>query len=363
MYPSSFYDLRARYIYTPFYGPYSLSEALEGLIFYTLNESRDSVSIGSKRTLWHELISELSNVIDDLQDYLVYFSSKFLISPLNSPDFIKELQAGHTRFEHLNVYWGAAVTRLVIACKIVEHNFWPHFFQLVIDNPADLQSHGRLSSVLPNAALDKLLAHTSALVSPLCTDSAPYSTYGLLEVQDQPFNARSPQTMPSKTDPTGGKEDGALSLTLNTTPSPSGSRLTQIPPDRQPSVTSLKSRFPQKHENRSDEVFPQPNRPSTIQRSCGSTSAYTSDAREPGNLQDKAEVRGANGQDTKEVEIVAEGEEVTTVSCTHSPPVRLTCILGNAARNLVTTPARMPSPSSTSWSTSMSPRPSSITRA
>jgi len=91
MHPSSFYDLRAHYIYTPLYGPYSLSEALEGLIFYSLNESWDSVSIGSKRALQHELVSELSNVIDDLQDYLVYFSSEFLISPFNSLDFIKEL--------------------------------------------------------------------------------------------------------------------------------------------------------------------------------------------------------------------------------------------------------------------------------
>jgi len=91
MHASSFYDLRARYIYTPLYCPYSLSEAMEGLVFYSLKESQDSVSIGSKRALQHELISELSNVIDDLQDYLVYFSSPFLISPLNSSDFIQEL--------------------------------------------------------------------------------------------------------------------------------------------------------------------------------------------------------------------------------------------------------------------------------
>ena len=82
MHPSSFYDLQAHYIYTPLYGPYSLSEALEGLIFYSLNKSRDSILIDSKTTLWHELISELSNVIDDLQDYLVYFSSEFLIFPV-----------------------------------------------------------------------------------------------------------------------------------------------------------------------------------------------------------------------------------------------------------------------------------------
>jgi len=88
---SSFYDLWACYIYTPLYGPYSLSEALEGLLFYPLEESRDSVSISSNRTLRHELVSKLSNVIDDLQDYLVYFSSEFLIFPLNSPDPLKEL--------------------------------------------------------------------------------------------------------------------------------------------------------------------------------------------------------------------------------------------------------------------------------
>ena len=49
MHPSSFYDPRARYIYTPLHGPYSLLEALEGLVFYSLDESRDSISIGDTR--------------------------------------------------------------------------------------------------------------------------------------------------------------------------------------------------------------------------------------------------------------------------------------------------------------------------
>jgi len=138
MHPSSFYDLRARYIYTPLYGPYSLSEALEGLIFYSLNESRDSILIGLKRTLRHELVSELSNVIDDLQDYLLYFSSKFLIFPLNSLDIIKELRASHDKFKHLIVCWGAIVACLTIARKIVERNFWPHLFQPAINNLAAL---------------------------------------------------------------------------------------------------------------------------------------------------------------------------------------------------------------------------------
>jgi len=106
MHPSSFYDLRARYIYTPLYGPYSLSEALEGLIFYSLDESRDFITISSKRTLWPELISKLSNVVDDLQDYLVYFSSRFLISSLNSLDLIKDLWASCNGPKYLTVCWG-----------------------------------------------------------------------------------------------------------------------------------------------------------------------------------------------------------------------------------------------------------------
>jgi len=123
MHPSSFYDLQAHYVYTPLYGLYSLSEALEGLDFYPLEESQDSISIGSNRTLRHELVLELSNVVDDLQDYLVYFSSKFLIFPLNSPDLIKKLQASCDGFEHLSVCWGAIITCLIITHKIVEDYF------------------------------------------------------------------------------------------------------------------------------------------------------------------------------------------------------------------------------------------------
>ena len=164
MHSSSFYELRARYVYTPLYGPYSLSEALEGLLFYSLNESQDSIAIGSKRTLRHELIFELSNVVDDLQEYLLYFSSTFLISPLNSPDFIKELRAGYGRFEHLTVYWGALISRLIIARGIIQHNFWPHLFHPTISSPAALQGLGRHPSfVSPNMALDE--SSTSTITS------------------------------------------------------------------------------------------------------------------------------------------------------------------------------------------------------
>ena len=178
MHPSSFYDLQARYIYTPLHGPYSLSEALEGLIFYSLNISQDFIPIGSKRSLWHELVSELSNVVDDLQDYLAYFSSTFLISPSDSLDLIKELWTNFDSFKYPIVCWGAPITCLVTARQIVECNFWPHFFQPAIDNLADLQRLGQLSSISPNAALDKLSVHVSALVSPSCKVSAPYSPYG-----------------------------------------------------------------------------------------------------------------------------------------------------------------------------------------
>ena len=138
MHPSSFYDIQARYVYTPLHGPYSLSEALEGPILYSFNESWDFISIGSKRSLRHELVSELSNVVDDLQDYLIYFSSKFLISPSNSTDLIKELQGKHKGIKCVSRCWGAIVMRLAVARKTVEGNFWPGLFQPAINDPTTL---------------------------------------------------------------------------------------------------------------------------------------------------------------------------------------------------------------------------------
>ena len=251
MHPSSFFDLRAHYIFTPLHGPYSLSEALEGLIFYPLNESWDLILIGSKTFLRHELISELSNVVDDLQDYLLYFSSTFLISPPTSPDLIRELRASHNGFKYISICWGAIISRLAIARRIVEHNFWPHFFHPTIDNPSAFQGLGRPpSSILPNvSSLDKLSVSTftSAFTFPSSVDSTPRSLYYLLESQQLLLNVQRerPQMMPSKTGLTGGEENRTSSLKLNTTTTPSGLHPTQAPSNCQPSDNSLTSHVPQ----------------------------------------------------------------------------------------------------------------------
>ena len=75
--------------------------------------------------------------------------------------------------------------------------------------------------------------------------------------------------------------------------------------------------------------------------------------RELGKLQDKAEVGGADGQDTKEVVVAVEGE-VIEVPCAHSHPIQLTSGQGDATRRLDMMPARTPSSVSASWSTPMS---------
>jgi len=72
--------------------------------------------------------------------------------------------------------------------------------------------------------------------------------------------------------------------------------------------------------------------------------------RELGNLQDKAEVGGADGQDTKEVVVAAEGE-VIEVPCARSHPIQLTSGQGDATRRLNMMPARTPSSVSASQST------------
>ena len=295
MHPSSFYDLRARYVYTPLHGPYSLSEALEGLISYSLEESQDSISIGSQRILRCELISELSNIIDDLQDYLLYFSSKFLILPSNSPNPVKELQASYDRFEHLSVRWGAIISQLVIARKIVERNFWPRFFQPSINKLAALRRRKQPQSfVLHQAPLNNSSTTASAYISssqihtPACPADSPSQVQRLPLLNAQ---SESPQTTPSKMDPTNDKGGRASSLKPNTTPTPFGSPTTRISSNDRLPVPCLDSGFPSTGEVRSGEVSVLSNCMVALQRSGSSTSAHSSYTREPvGSMEDSREV-------------------------------------------------------------------------
>ena len=370
MHPSSFYDLRARYIYTPLHGPYSLSEALDGLISHSLNESQDFIWIGSKRTLQHELISELSNVVDDLQDYLVYFSSRFLISSSNSSDLIKELWASYNGPKYLSVCWGALITRLVIARQIVEHNFWPHLFRPAINNLAALPRLGRLRPfVLPNASWKKSFTPASPSFPSSHVHNTPRSPQCPSESQRLPFGVRGehPQTIPSETDPTGDKGGSTSSLRLDTTPTPSESPANRSSFNRQLCVTSLKSDCSTTCESRSLEASAQSNRHSAIQRPRSSTPAHASGTRKPGHSKGDANVGEVDEQDMGEMEVATEGEGVTTVPCTHSPPVQLTWIPGAADRELDTASTRTPSASFSSGvthipnsTTNLCPRPATL---
>ena len=295
MHPSSFYDLWARYIYTSLHGPYSLSEALEGLISYPLNESQDSISISSKRSLRHELILELSNVVDDLQGYLVYFSSQFLISPSNSLDLEQELRASHDRFRCLSICWEAIVTRIAIARGIVEHDFWPHLFQPAISNLAPSQRFGQPPAViLPNASYNKSPMFTSAF-SPLHMNSTPHrpphSPYWPLESRRLRVNEQSecPEIPPSKAGPRIGARTSFSRL--DSPSAPFGSLHSRIPSNRQPSDTFPQSCLPQVYKDCLNDICRSPNH-SKFATHC-TTSAQASDMRELENLRDKAEVGGA----------------------------------------------------------------------
>ena len=358
MHPSSFYDLRARYVYTPLYGPYSLSEALEGLIFYSLNESRDFILIGSKRSLRHELVSELSNVVHDLQDYLIYFSSKFLISPSNSTYFIEELRGRHEGIKCVSSCWGAIITRLAVARKIVEGYLWPHLFLPAINNLEALQRLKRPpSSTLPDVQRGKSSIPVSRFILPPRWDSIPSSANPLSGAQRLPFDVRSerPRTRPSKTDLTIGDEDRALFSRFDATPSPSELHQTRIPSNDHTLVVPLKSHSSLTYEDRSDEDYPPPNHPSATRCFYSSTPTRASSTRDSGNSKVDAKVGEVDEQDMGEKDVAAEGEGVTMVPCTLSPPVQLTCVPGSAAKALVTTPASTSSSTIASWPTSTTP--------
>ena len=355
MHPSSFYDLRAHYIYTPLHGPYSLSEALEGLIFYPLNESRDFIFIGSKRSLRHELVSELSNVVDDLHDYLLYFSSTFLISPPTSLDLIKELRTSYLGFKYISICWGAIITRLTIARGIVEHNFWPHFFHQTINNPSVFQGFGRPPSSI---MLDKSFASVSAFAftSPSHMDSTPHSQCYPLERQPQPLNAQNDyperlRTMPSDVNPTGGKQDRTLSSTLKIPPTHSGSHVTQVPSKCQLPDISLGSHVPWIFEDRLEEVLALPKHTDAAHSSCSSTSVRAGDTKGLGRLEDNTKVVRTDGQVSEGLEGVTDGEEAIRMSYAHPHPVQLT----TTHRKLVMTPARTASSSMVSRPTSTAP--------
>ena len=81
-------------------------------------------------------------------------------------------------------------------------------------------------------------------------------------------------------------------------------------PSRGPSTADFSPSSCQRHHDTQNECSSVP---------AYSTSVYTSHARKPRKLKDKAEVWGANGQYSKEIEVAAEGEEVTGCHLLTSP--------------------------------------------
>jgi len=156
----------------------------------------------------------------------------------------------------------------------------------------------------------------------------------------------------------GGKENSSSSLMLNTTPSPSGSHVTRIPPDQQPSVIPIELYFPQKYKNHSDEVFMPPNDAITT---CSLTPVYTNDERDSGDLKENVKVEGMDEQVTGETKVAAEGDKVTTAQYAHPHPTQLTSIQAEVTGEPTMVPSRTSSPSTVLQSTSTVPCISSLT--
>ena len=207
---------------------------------------------------------------------------------------------------------------------------------------------------MPNALWKKSFTFASpSLPSSLDIHNTPRSPHYLLNSQRLPLNVRSehPETIPSKTDPMGGKEDCTSSPTLNSTPTLSGSFTTRIPSNIQSSDIPLESHFPKINKNLPDEVFALPNCAVAAHSSCSSTSVHTGDTRGRGRLEDNMKVVRADVQVSEGLEGVPEGAEATRRSYAHPQPVQLT----TTHRKLVTTPARMASSSTVSRLMSMAP--------
>lgn len=185
----------------------------------------------------------------------------------------------------------------------------------------------------------------------------PHSSCCLLESQHLPLNMHSDhsQLMPSKTDLTGVKEGRASPLNPNTTPTPSGLHSIQIPSNCQLSNITLKSQVPQIHKICSNEVFPPPNWPSAIQRSCTLTPAPTNDAKGLEDLKNNTKIVGVKDPSTRDIEVAVEQAEITGVFSAHSHWVQLTPIQAGVTRGPTMRPSRMSSPSMALWSTSMVP--------
>jgi len=97
------------------------------------------------------------------------------------------------------------------------------------------------------------------------------------------------------------------------------------------------------------------NRTNAAQCPCSSTPVHAGETRELGILEDDARFVGPIEQVTKGVQVVVEGEEATKVPGTHSPPVQLTHLAGNAAAagNLITVPAKLSPPPTASQPTTI----------
>ena len=231
----------------------------------------------------------------------------------------------------MSICWGAIISRLVVACEIVEKNFWPHLFQWNVDKLAFQRLQRPLSFVSPKTSLNQSSTSASAFISQSRNPRSPYcqfeSRHLSLNMQNQCL-----QSAPSEIDPTGGKEGHASSLRLDATLAPSGSWPTPIPSIFESFNVPLESHLPQAYENHSDGVLAPLNSTIAAQSPCSSTPAHANNVGGLGDLKDDVKVVGINGQATGEIEVGIEEAGVTRVpsACPHF--VQLTPFQGDTTR-------------------------------